>query len=441
MAELNISLHKAQATAFYSPKRFKVIVAGRRFGKTNLALATMVTWGLKNKTKKRDIFYIAPTYQQAKDIAWEELKALAAPVTATTHENTGVLTLINGVRIHLKGSDRPDTLRGVGLIGVVIDEYADMKPSVWEEIIRPALADVRGPALFIGTPKGRNHFYRLAEDAKEDESGEWGYFHFTTYDNPFIDPREIDAARKTLSSAAFRQEFLASFEAPASDLFKEEWFRFMPKPELPTTYGIATLDFLPCVTVDLAGFAEEAKQRMAKNKWLDESSLATQHGYRLPTDDESTPLRVWLEDTESGRWTVSSTAERIVKTAKRAGTSLVGIEKGIAFQAVLPVLPDWANKYGHPLRIHPLTHGNQNKTDRVLWALQGRLEHGYLTLNDTPGCRKFVEQCLQFPDPKSKDDVVDSVAYGPQLLDANAQTGGNIGIVDTFEPLDPYSGY
>ena len=219
MAELNVDLHPAQLEIFNSDKRFKVVAAGRRFGKSRLAAWILLIKALQSNDK--DVFYIGPTFQQAKDIMWLMLKELGVDLIDSAHENTAVLTLINGRRIYLKGSDRPDTLRGVGLSYVVLDEYASMKPVVWEQIIRPTLADVRGGALFIGTPAGKNHFYDLYIEASKDEGGEWEAFQFNSKDNPYIPDEEIEAARRSMSSMSFRQEFEASFETFTGGIFKE----------------------------------------------------------------------------------------------------------------------------------------------------------------------------------------------------------------------------
>jgi phage terminase large subunit len=223
MAHLEVKLHEKQQEIFNYNSRFKVIAAGRRFGKSRLAAWILVIEALKSTEK--DVFYVAPTFQQAKDIMWSLLKEIARDVTASAHENTAVLTLTNGRKIYLKGSDRPDTLRGVGLAYVVIDEYADMKPQVFEQILRPSLADVRGGALFIGTPKGRNHFYELYKYAETGKDKDWKAFHYTSYDNPLLPKDEIEASKKSMSSFAFRQEFMASFEAASRDLFKPEWIQ------------------------------------------------------------------------------------------------------------------------------------------------------------------------------------------------------------------------
>jgi len=135
MADLKVKLHPKQLEVFNDNHRFKIVAAGRRFGKSRLAAWMLIIEALKSKDK--DVFYVAPTFQQAKDIMWALLKDIGHEVIKAAHENTAVLTLINGRKIYLKGSDRPDTLRGVGLAYVVLDEYADMKPQVFEQIIRP----------------------------------------------------------------------------------------------------------------------------------------------------------------------------------------------------------------------------------------------------------------------------------------------------------------
>ncbi len=243
MTALNVKLHEKQREVFDDNTRFRIVAAGRRFGKSRLAAWLLLIEGLQSKSK--DIFYVAPTYQQARDIMWGVLKELGHDVITSAHENTSVLTLVNGRKIYLKGADRPDTLRGVGLAFCVIDEYADIKPNVWEQILRPALADVQGKALFIGTPKGRNHFYELFQYADSDKDKDWAAFHYSSYDNPLIPSSEIEAAKNSMSSFAFRQEFLASFEAASRDIFKEDWIHIDENEPETGNYFIA---------VDLAGF-------------------------------------------------------------------------------------------------------------------------------------------------------------------------------------------
>ena len=164
---LDFSLHPGQLKVYQSDKRFNLVVAGRRWGKSRLACVKLLIEGLKTTNEfgfsleGKVVYYIAPTFDQAKRIMWDLIKQLGNDVIDQSYENTATIRLINGRKIELKGADRPDTLRGVGLSYVVLDEYADMKPEVWEMIVSPALSDVKGSALFIGTPKGKNHFYEL----------------------------------------------------------------------------------------------------------------------------------------------------------------------------------------------------------------------------------------------------------------------------------------
>ena len=170
MTDLNVSLHDAEMEIFKSDKRFKVASCGRRFGKSYLAAWVLIIKALQSPAK--DVFYVAPTFQQAKDILWSILKDVGQDVIKAAHENTATLTLVNDRKIYLKGSDRPDTLRGVGLAYVVMDEYASMKPEVWEMILRPTLADVKGGANVIGTPAGKHHDHQLWQAATLPETEE-----------------------------------------------------------------------------------------------------------------------------------------------------------------------------------------------------------------------------------------------------------------------------
>lgn len=418
MAGLNVKLHKAQLEIFNDPHRFKVVAAGRRFGKSRLAAWILLIKALQSPEK--DVFYVAPTFQQAKDIMWAMLKELGHEVIVAAHENTGVLTLVNGRKIALKGSDRPDTLRGVGLYYVVIDEYASMKSQVWEQILRPALADVKGGALFIGTPAGRNHFWDLYKYAEEEDDDDWSAFHFTSYDNPFIEASEIEAAKKTLSSFAFRQEFMSSFEASASDIFKEAWIKYDKEEPKEGDYYMA---------VDLAGFADVAKEQGNKKQRLDQSALA------LAKVNNS---GWWVKDIQFGRWDVRETAVRILKMAKDNQVRVIGIEKGALANAIMPYMLDIMKRVGFFPRIESVTHGNKKKTDRIVWSLQGRFEHGRITLNKGDWNSTFVDELLQFPDPRTHDDLIDALSY----LDQVAVTVYLKEIEDEYECMDgEVSGY
>ena len=395
MMALNVKLHPKQLEVFNNKTRFKVVAAGRRFGKSRLAAWTLLIEALKSKEK--DVFYVAPTFQQAKDIMWGMIKELGHEVIAAAHENTAVLTLVNGRKIYLKGSDRPDTLRGVGLAYIVLDEYADMKANVWEQILRPALADVQGGAMFIGTPKGRNHFYEIYKLGENGKDPEWSSFHYTSYDNPLIPETEIEAAKRSMSSFAFRQEFMSSFEAASRDLFKPEWIQYEEEEPKDGRFFIA---------VDLAGFINVDKESGNKNKKLDETAIAVvkvhQEGW-------------WVADILHGRWDIQETCNQIIKAVIKYEPTAVGIEKGSLKNATMPYLTDLMRRYNRYFRIDEVTHGNQKKTDRIVWALQGRFENGKVTLNYGEWNNEFIDQLVNFPNSQLHDDLIDALAYIDQI--------------------------
>jgi predicted phage terminase large subunit-like protein len=390
---------------FTSPARFKVVAAGRRWGKSRLAAWILLIQALQSKDK--DVFYVAPTFQQAKDIMWSMLKEVGQDVISAAHENTGVLTLINGRKIYLKGSDRPDTLRGVGLKYVVLDEYASMKPEVWEVILRPTLADVKGGAMFIGTPDGKNHFYDIYLQALKDDTDDWEVWSFKSTENPFLDPKEIEAATRQMSTMAFRQEFEASFESFNSGLFKDEWIKICDKQEADGEEGEIY------VAVDPAGFEDVAAQAKNKSRHLDETAIAVV---------KVTPKGWFVMDIEHGRWNVRETSIRILRVAQKHHGRVVGIEKGSLKNAIMPYLEDQMRRLNFFPRIEELTHGNKKKTERITWALQGRMEHGRVKLVKGAWNKDFTNQMLDFPNPLTHDDLLDAVAYIDQISVADYNT-------------------
>ena len=229
MTSLNFQLLKWQQEVFGSEKRFKVVAAGRRCGKSRLSAVTLLIEAL-NCPEGSAVMYIAPTLGQARSIIWDLLHDLGRPVIKTSHVNNLEITLVNNRKILVRGADNPDSLRGMSLTYVVLDECAFVKQDVWEKIIRASLSDKKGRALFISTPSGRNWFYDIFKLGQEEDD-EWKSWHFTTQDNETIDPKEIEAAKKTLSSFAFKQEYLSSFSTQGADIFKEEWIKYVAEPQ------------------------------------------------------------------------------------------------------------------------------------------------------------------------------------------------------------------
>lgn len=417
MADLNFSLLPWQQEVFKDSTRFKVIAAGRRCGKSRLAATTLLIEGLRCPPGSA-VLYVSPTMGQSRQIIWDLLLSLGRDVIQTSHVNNLDITLINGARIYVRGADRPDTLRGVSLTYAVLDEVADIKVEAWEQVIRASLSDKKGRAIFIGTPKGRNWFYDLFNLGKNENDPEWRSWHFTTKDNPMIDPKEIESAKKTLSSFSFKQEYMASFDTAGSDIFKEEWLKYGEEPQDGSYY----------IACDLAGFEEVSRQASNSRKRLDESAIAVVK----VTDDG----KWWVRKIEHGRWDIKETATKILMAIRDYRPVSVGIERGALKNAVLPYLSDLmrnSNVYSH---IVDLTHGNRKKTDRVIWALQGRFEHGRVILNSDEDFDDFVDQLLMFPAQGVHDDLPDALSYIDQL----AITSYFEDQQDNWSPIDVVAG-
>lgn len=415
-AELDLQLLRWQQEAWENNERFQVIAAGRRVGKSRYSAARMIVAALDGKPG--EVWYIGLTQGNARDVMWNLLHDLARPLIKSSHVNNLQITLINGSTISLKGSDRPDTMRGASLKLAVLDEVAFMKPFVWEEIIRPALADQKGKAVFIGTPTGRNWFYDLYLYADKGDDPDWAAYHFTSYDNELLDASEIDAAKRSMSTATFNQEFMASFNSKESMLFKEEWLLWDDEEPETGDYYIA---------IDLAGFQELGKKR---DKRLDSSAMAI-----VKVNEDGW----WVRDIQYGQWTFDETVRRIFHAVRKYRPISVGIEKGISRQAVMTPLMDMMKRHSLFFHIRELTHGNVNKTNRIVNALQGRLEHGRVTLSTGDWNMKFVDELMQFPSPLTHDDLVDALAYIDQL--AEVAYGAAELDLDDFEELDAVAGY
>ena len=418
MANLSFELLKWQKSVFQDKTRFKIVAAGRRCGKSRLSAVSLLIEGL-NCPAGSAVMYIAPTLGMARTIMWDLLHELGRPIVKSSHLNNLEITLLNGRKILLRGADNPDSLRGVSLTYVVFDEAAFIKEDTWQKIIRAALSDQKGRALFISTPSGRNWFYELFKLGQTEADQDYKSWHFTTADNETIDPKEIEAAKRTLSSFAFKQEYLSSFDTSGTDVFKPEWFKTKKEPK--------DGDYL--VAIDLAGFEEIAKGQTNKKR-LDETAIAI---VKVTPENDW-----WVEKIEHGRWDIKETAQRILGVIRDYRPQAIGIERGALKNAVLPYLNDLMRKYNTYSHIHDLTHGNKKKADRVAWALQGRLEHGRITFNEEEDWDEFKDQLILFPTNGVHDDLVDALAYIDQLAVANYNQDYED---DEYDVLDKISGY
>ena len=202
-------LTKPQAEVINNPSRFRILITGRRFGKTFLAIHELARFA---RFPNRKVWYVAPTYRQAKAICWQELVQRLRKHNWLSEVNNSDLTvtLRNNSKISLRGADNENSLRGIGLDFLVMDEFADISPVAWYEVLRPTLSDTQGHALFCGTPRGFGNWgYDMYVKGQSDR--EWQSFKFTTLEGLQVPQQEIDQARDDLDERTFQQEYMASF--------------------------------------------------------------------------------------------------------------------------------------------------------------------------------------------------------------------------------------
>ena len=242
---MKLNLTKRQLKVFKANQRFKVLVSGRRFGKTFLAICEIMKYASKTNQK---IWYVAPTYKQAKTICWADLKGLLTKFNWIEDVNESDLHITikqTGSQIWLKGADNYDNLRGVGVDFLCLDEFADIPPKAWYEVLRASIADRIGNVLFLGTPRGfGNWAYELF--LKEQTDKQWKSFKYTTLEGGIVTKDEIEQAKRDLDIRTFRQEYQASFEQYAGVIY----YNFDPienikvKPKISKKYPIHIgLDF------------------------------------------------------------------------------------------------------------------------------------------------------------------------------------------------------
>ena len=442
MKEFRASFHPGQMAIHLSPARFKVVAAGRRFGKSHYAALEAIVAALMGEnrfgqklTQEAGVYYVAPTFDQAKRIMWPKIRELAGfartgGLITRENVNDGWIELVSGRRIYIRGADNPDSLRGIALQFVILDEYADMKENVWSEIIEPALMDYQGDALFIGTPKGKNHFWKIFMHALqyqwdgEGERPEYEAFHFKSGDNPFIPRNELKRMMEggTASRETVRQEIEADFVSGGGKVLVPG--DFVMVDGLP--HAGRTGRFY--VTCDLAGFKKQTRGKVMRT-------------------DESVICVTWVEDNTAdwyvvdmlhGYWDSREVALKIVRTcAKHLGCRL-GIEQGMSMNAVIPYLEDYMREFGRYITVEPLKHGGVNKYSRIEWALQGRSQRGKIKLLRGDWNEWFLDQCADFPDPLSHDDGIDALAYVDQMAQAIFVDEDD---VQEWEVLDVDAGY
>lgn len=250
-------MHPKQAAIYHHPARFKVISAGRRFGKTILAARKHTELTVKQLRS----WWVAPTYQIA-EIGWRAISVIARKIdTAKIYRGDKIVEIGNGF-VQVRSADSEGGLRGEGLDYMTLDEAAHIRnlKDVWEQELRPSLADRQGGAMFISTPKGYNYFYELYKLSDTDPS--WKSWQVPSWDNPHLAAEEIEAARKSLPNLVFRQEFGAEFVQLAGAMFRREYFQIIDAAEVPYLKNTVRFWDLAASTKTLADYTAGCKMGM-----------------------------------------------------------------------------------------------------------------------------------------------------------------------------------
>ncbi|MBN2472799.1 MAG: hypothetical protein JXN59_18895 [Anaerolineae bacterium] len=347
-------LHPGQAAVMAHPARFRVVVCGRRWGKTLLGQAALLDMARLGGVG----WWVAPTYAIA-EATWRGLKTALEGVWVEKNEQGRRLILPGGGLIQVRSGHDPDALRGAGLDLAVLDEAAFMPEAVWTGAIRPALSDRQGRALFLSTPNGLNWFHRLYLLGQDPLRPDWQSFHHPTQDNPLIPLSEVDAARLEMPDRWFRQEYLAEFIEDAGQVFRGLGTACVGQPEAgPRPGGRYTCgidwgrvdDFTVFAVFDVEARRLVALDRFRQVRW------AQQRDRLRALYDRWRPAVIWAEANSIGSVNIEALQEnglpvRPFQTTSQSKGPLVeglalALERGEVTLLDDPVLRGELNAYG-----------------------------------------------------------------------------------------------
>jgi predicted phage terminase large subunit-like protein len=394
-----------QQQVFDSTARFKVVCCGRRWGKTHLGVLLCVVCAAKGGRA----WWIAPTYPVA-NIGWRLLKVIVSPIPGIeVRESEKLIEFPNGGSVQVKSGDKPDSLRGESLDQVVFDEVADIKAEAWTEGIRPSLADRKGSALFIGTPRGMaNWFYDLFLRGVNDSTGVWQSWTAPTIDNPHIDASEIEDARKDMHPIIYNQEHLAEFVVAGGTVFNqawEKWYTHVGDPHMYDPDGSLILQHEDHIyeAAPLKGCLRFATVDLAV-------SLRTSADYTVVAVWALTPgKRICLLDFQRDRMEGPDIVPACQRARARWRLAWIGIERA-AFQLTIV---QQARRAGLPVKE---LRADKDKMSRAYTAAAymegGRVWYSRLI----PNAEVFADEVRAFP-LGAHDDCVDTLSYAVSNID------------------------
>tara|TARA_R100000742_G_C4279004_1_gene102642 strand:- start:2736 stop:3995 length:1260 start_codon:yes stop_codon:yes gene_type:complete len=382
-------LHEAQQTVKDDPSRWKILCAGRRFGKSRLGVQLCIEEALNGGR----VWWVAPTFSIAR-VGWRDVVAAASvfPKESGVDVKVGDMTVTfpGGGSIAVKSADNPQRLRGEGLNFLVMDEAAFVREETWTEVLRPTLTENKGSALFISTPIGMdNWFYKLWEKAEHGD--DWARFQYPTVANPIIDPAEVESAREELGELVFAQEYLAEFISEGAQMFRNHWFNYYK-------LGVGTIwcdgekydinnDLVKFATVDLAASTKESA----------DYTVISVFGHHIESN------KLFMIDMHRERLEAPDIVPAIKRMIGIHNLEWVGIEK-TGYQLAIV---QFARREG--LRIKEL-RADKDKRSRAL-PLSAKMERGLVYFpKDEDWVGEVERELLTFP-VGVHDDIVDTLAY------------------------------
>jgi predicted phage terminase large subunit-like protein len=388
-------LHEGQKEVAMDQSRFKVLSAGRRWGKTRLGV-----WLCLSKAWQGGrTWWIAPTYAMALE-GWKDLRNIGVEYGTTIKESEKTIITPTGGSVSIRSADNPDRLRGAGLDYVVLDEFAFMKESTWAEVVRPTLTERQGGALFISTPRGFNHFEKIYHQA--EDLNDWNRWLLPTSTNPHVPKSELQIARKEIGSYLFSQEYEAKFVELSGGMFQQDWFKRFTMEE--TT------------VLNDEGFYEERTYIVTEDERVNDSSirkiatvdLATstkeQADFTVVTITGVTPKgKVLVYEVYRKRLEAPDIIPVLKRYLDKYNLDYIGIEKA-GFQLALIQI---ARREGLPVKE---LKADRDKVSRAM-PLSARMEGGQVYfLSSGLWFDDLQRELLQFPEGEH-DDQVDSLAY------------------------------
>jgi len=385
-------LHENQQEVSNSDARWKILCAGRRFGKTRLGIHMCMEVALNGGRA----WWVAPTFAIAR-VGWRALENAAYSFPPEIQPKISLANMEvlfpNGGSISCKSADNPQRLRGEGLDFLVMDEAAFIKPDVWQEVLRPTLTERKGSALFISTPMGMNNwFFDLWETA--GNSPNWERFQYSTYDNPAIDPEEIDSAKDEVGSIVFAQEYLAEFVDAGQGMLKPEWMQYFQVQD--RIYKGGGTQWQPEEMVHF-GAADLAV------------TTSTQSDYTVVISYAMSPdMKLYVEDMQRIKIEGPDIIPMISNMYKKYRWAYVCMEK----QGFTKTFIQEAQRQG--MRVREMDASKDKITQAM--PLSARMEAGDVLFRSNASWLEDLErELMTFPVGRN-DDIVDALVLGVQAL-------------------------